>query len=147
MPPNRSRSHSGQKIGYRAPSQGERDRLGIRRRLLRPMSYKRQRRDSEGRDGGKRGTRHAGAASRGTRNATAENTRREIKTEPLGMDWDEIGRDVLPSLGFSGGAAQAGKIGRCSSTGSADWTGLRDRAGQASKSQSARGLILGKLSR
>jgi hypothetical protein len=75
----------GQKDWIQGPeSRRERDRLGLRRRLLRPMSNKRERRGSEGRDGGKRGTRHAGAASRGTRNATAENTRREIKTEPLG---------------------------------------------------------------
>jgi hypothetical protein len=45
----------------------------------------------EGMDGCERGTGHAGAASRGTKNATAENTSREIKTEPFGMDWDEIG--------------------------------------------------------
>jgi hypothetical protein len=63
--------------------------------VLSSFQHARDRTDSKGWEGMdewcERGTGHAGAASRGTKNATAENTSREIKTEPFGMDWDEIG--------------------------------------------------------
>lgn len=66
----------------------------------------------------KRGTGPAGAASRGTRNATAENTSREIHRDSFGtggLDWTD-GMRCLAFLGSSGAAAQAGKICGCTTT-------------------------------
>jgi hypothetical protein len=146
MPPNRSRSHGGQKDWIQGPeSRRERDRLGLRRRQTTAATDVQQARVTGARKGGMAGReepdmRVQRLVGRGMqrRKIPGEKPKRNL----LGMDRDEIGRDVLPSLGVSGGAAQAGKIGRCKQHRIHELDRAAGSSGPGVESQSTRGFIL-----